>query len=122
MEDSKPAQTRQRLDEQSWRAVLERFDGAATTVKEFCRREGLTRSSFFLWRSRLGAVPLRTPAPARAKLVAKSVVKSSALAPKPSFVDLGLLSAAAHAPAVQPTGLDLRIELGGGLILHLVRR
>jgi len=31
MEDSKPRQPRRRLDEQSWRAVLEGFDGAAMT-------------------------------------------------------------------------------------------
>ena len=33
MEDSKPRQTRRRFDEQTWRALLERFDGAAMTVK-----------------------------------------------------------------------------------------
>ena len=33
MEDSKSRQARRRLDEQSWRAVLERFDGAAMTVQ-----------------------------------------------------------------------------------------
>ena len=93
------------------------------TVKEFCLREGLTRSSFFLWRSRLGADSRSTPAPA----VAKSIAKSAAPAPKPSFVDLGLLGAAASVraaavPAAKHAGLDLRIELGGGLSLHLVRR
>ena len=118
MDDSKPRQTRRQLDEQSWRAVLERFDGAALTVKEFCLREGLTRSSFSLWRLRLRNDPLRTPAAA----VAKSVAKSAALASKPSFVDLGLLGASASVPAAEHTGLDLRIELGGGLSLHLVRR
>ena len=118
MEDNTPRKTRRRLDEQSWRAVLERFDGSAMTVEEFCRREGLTQSSFFLWRSRLRTDPKRMPAPA----VAKSTTKSAALAPKPSFVDLGLLGAAASVPAAQHAGLDLRIELGGGLSLHLVRR
>lgn len=118
MEDSKPRQTRRRLDEQSWRAVLARFDGAAMTLKEFCRREGLTRSSFFLWRSRLRTDSLRTPA----AVVTKSVAKSAALVPKPSFMDLGLLGAAASTPAAEHTGLDLRIELGGGISLHLVRR
>ena len=88
------------------------------TVKEFCRREGLTRTSFFLWRSRLRIDPLRTPAPSRAE----SVAKSAALAPKPAFLDLGLLGAAAPGPAAQHAGLDLHIELGGGLSLHLVRR
>ena len=47
---------------------------------------------------------------------APALAKAAAGAPKPSFVDLGLLGAAA------PAGLDLRIELGGGRSLHLVRR
>ncbi len=117
MEDGKPRQTRRRLDEHSWRALLEKFDGAAMTVKEFCLREGLTRSSFFLWRSRLRADPQRTPAPA----VARSVAKSAALASKSSFVDLGLLGGATPF-AAEHAGLNLHIELGGGLSLHLVRR
>jgi len=118
MEDSKPRKTRRRLDEQSWQALLQRFDGEAMTVKEFCRREGLTRSSFFLWRSRVRIDPKRTPVPVSTNL--------AALAPKPSFVDLGMLGATVPAPApahaAEHTALDLRIELGGGLSLHLVRR
>ena len=118
MEDGKAGQTRRRLDEQSWRGVLERFDGAAMTVQEFCLREGLTRSSFMRWRARLRSSSKRVPAPAGVK----SVAKSAAQAPKPSFLDLGLLGAVACVPAAQHTGLDLRIELGGGISLHLVRR
>ena len=115
MEDSTYGRTRRRLDEQSWRAVLERFDGAAMTVQEFCLREGLTRSSFRRWRARLRPSPQRVSAPAPA------AAKAATGAPKPSFVDLGLLGAATAA-AAEPAGLDLRIELGGGLSLHLVRR
>ena len=118
MDDSKPRQTRRQLDEQSWRAVLERFDGAAMTVEELCRREGLTRSSFARWRLRLRTDPLQPPAPA----ASKSMAKSAALASKMSFVDLGPLGAAAFTPAAEHAGLDLRIELGGGPDLHLVRR
>ena len=112
MEDGKAGQTRRRLDEQSWRGVLERFDGAAMTVQEFCLREGLTRSSFTRWRARLRTGSKRLPAPA--------VAKVAALVPRPSFVDLGVLGAAA--PAAEHAAVDLRIELGGGLSLHLVRR
>jgi hypothetical protein len=111
MEGSKPGQTRRRLDEQMWRAVLARFDGAAMTVQEFCLREGLTRSSFTRWRARLRTGSMRIPTPA--------VAKAAAPAPKASFVDLGLVGAAA---AAERGAVDLRIELGGGLSLHLVRR
>lgn len=114
MEDSKPRQTRRRLDERTWREVLERFDGAAMTVQAFCLREGLTRSSFTRWRARLRSGLKRMPAPV--------VGKAAAPAPKPPFVDLGLLGVGAAATAAEHAGLDLHIELGGGLSLHLVRR
>ena len=111
MEDTNPGRARRRLDEKSWRAVLERFDGATMTVQEFCLREGLTRSSFTRWRSRLRST---------AKRAAAAVVKpSGAESPQPSFVDLGLLGRTAPSEIAV---LDLRIELGGGISLHLVRR
>ena len=74
----------------------------------------MTRSSLSRWRARLRTDPKRTPA--------LGVTKSAVLASTPSFVDLGLLGAAATAPTAEHTGVDLRIELGGGLSLHLVRR
>lgn len=112
MEDSKPGQARRRLDEQMWRAVLARFDGTAMSVQEFCAREGLTRSSFTRWRARLRSGSKR--------MAAAAVTKAATPAPEPSFVDLGLLGSAA--PAAESATVDLRIELGGGLSLHLVRR
>lgn len=111
MEDSKPGFTRRRLNEQAWRAVLGRFDGASMTVQEFCLREGLTRSSFTRWRARLRS----SPRPFAAQEPAAATKPGPADLPKPSFVDLGLLGGAGAA-------LDLRIELGGGVSLHLVRR
>ena len=113
MDDSKPGHTRRRMDEQSWRVVLQRFDVAAVTVKEFCLREGLTRSVFMRWRTRLRS--------SSGQLLAPVAVQAGALAPKSSFVDLGLLGAPTAA-ATEHAALDLRIELGGGLSLHLVRR
>lgn len=112
MEDNKPRQTRRRLDEQMWRAVLERFEGAAMTVQEFCLREGLTRSSFTRWRARLRTSARRLPSAV--------VAKAAGRGPEPSFVDLGLVGAAA--PPAERAAVDLRIELGAGLSLHLVRR
>jgi putative transposase len=111
MEGTKPGKTRRRLNEQAWKVLMKRFDGAALTVQEFCAREGLSLSSFRLWRSRLR--PTLGPV--------SSAVSTSApgATPQSPFVDLGLLGASAvrdHA------ALDLHIELGGGISLHLVRR
>ena len=90
---------------------MKRFDGAAMTVQEFCSREGLSPGSFRRWRSRLGPAPRQV----------SSAVSTSAMGASltPPFVDLGLLGA----PALRDqAALDLHIELGGGISLHLVRR
>ncbi len=111
MEGTKAKQTRRHLSEPAWRALIERFDGAALTVEAFCEREGVCRSSFGRWRSRLRATP-KPATQVRAR-------PSAADAAQGSFVDLGLLGTTGP---VQPAGLDLCIELGGGIVLHLVRR
>jgi len=111
MEGMKTGQKRRRLNEQAWKVLMKRFDSGAMTAQEFCAREGLSAGSFRRWRSRLGTTP---------RLVS-SAVSTSAMGTslKPPFVDLGLLGAS----AVRDHGtLDLHIELGGGISLHLVRR
>ncbi len=110
MEAGRQVVRRRRLDEPAWREVLQRFDGARMTVEDFCRAEGLCRSSFTRWRRRL-----RTPAEAAVAVVAKASKQEAPAA----FVDLGLLGGAGAAPL---PALDLRIELGAGVVLHLVRR
>jgi len=102
---------RRRLNERAWRELFKRFDSAGLTVEAFCQREGLSRSSFNRWRSRL---PMLAGA-AAAAAVGASAARQSA----PPFVDLGLLGAADTAA---PAGLELRLDLGGGLSLTLVRR
>ena len=102
---------RLRLNERAWRDLFKRFDGAGLTVEAFCKAEGLSRSSFNRWRSRL---PVCAGAAAAAAVGAAAARQSAA-----SFVDLGLLGAAVPAATA---GLELRLELGGGLSLTLVRR
>ena len=111
MEAGRQVVRRRRLDEPAWREVLQRFDGARMTVEDFCRAEGLCRSSFTRWRRRL-----RTPAEAAAPVVAKASKQETPTA----FVDLGMLGSGGGAAPLP--ALDLRIELGGGVVLHLVRR
>ena len=105
----KQSNKRRRFNERGWRDLFKRFDGAGLTVEAFCKAEGLSRSSFNRWRSRL---PMRAGA---ATAVGASDVRQSC----PPFVDLGLLGAADTAA---PAGLEMRLDLGGGLSLTLVRR
>ena len=40
--------------EASWRGALQRFISSGLSVREFCRREQLTESSFYAWRRSIG--------------------------------------------------------------------
>ena len=94
------------------RTALGLDEQAAVTVQEFCLREGLTRGSFTRWRARLRSEPKHLPA--------GELGSVAAAAPKPAFVDLGSLGEAVACERAGP--VDLRIDLGGGISLHLVRR
>lgn len=94
---------RARRSEDEWRQVLSRFVGSGLAVDAFCDREGISDTSFYRWRSRLGAPMGRSDA-----------LVSSASA---SFVDVGPLRG-----ETTPRGrLEVTLDLGGGLQLHLVR-
>ena len=94
-----------------WAAVVGRWRASGLSVQAFCRRDGVNRSGFYRWRALLeesesrGLVsPARTPT-----VVAQGPT---------DFVDLGVLG--------QPVGsggrFELRLDLGAGLVLTLVRR
>jgi putative transposase len=93
---------RRHLSEQEWAGVFERFARAGQSVTAFCKGEGLDTSSFHRWRARLGT---------------DAVAKRPAQASVP-FVDLGALGAS---PASSSSRFELKLDLGGGLVLHLVR-
>lgn len=106
---------RRRLDEASWCAVMQRFAASGSTVGEFCVREGLSDSAFYRWRSRLAAE--QTPS-----VVARSTARSRVTLATPSssgFIDLGRL---AESPCEAGASLELRLDLGGGVVLQIVRR
>ena len=105
---------RPHLGEKRWREVLSRFDGSGMSIHAFCEREGVSASSFHRWRLRLATTPALPAAP--------EDEAAPALVPTPApsttgFIDLGSLAGEGA-----PTGrLDLKLDLGGGLTLHLVR-
>jgi transposase-like protein len=103
--------TRRHLSEEAWREVFERFAGSGESVTGFCKREGLHTSSFQRWRQRLSAptaTQMRTPAQQPREATRK--------APVASFIEMGPMAVA------DPAGrLEVRLDLGGGLVLQLVR-
>ena len=103
--------TRRHLSAQAWSEVFGRFDGSGESVTGFCKREGLHTSSFRRWQRRLAvaATPV-TPRPRQPR-------EAKRQAPAASFIEMGAMGAASEA-----TGrLEVRLELGGGLVLQLVR-
>ena len=97
---------RRRLSAEAWRELLTRFGGSGMTIEAFCRREVVSAASFYRWRTMLGR-------PARDLTVAAPV----RIRPKNTFVDLGTLGA----PCERHERVELRLDLGGGLTLQLVR-
>jgi transposase-like protein len=92
-----------RRSHSEWRALLAKFASSGLDVGEFCRREAISAASLYRWRTLLGE--------------AAQGGQNVARAATPAFLDLGTLNSAA---ASRPR-LDLTLELGDGLSLHLVR-
>lgn len=86
-----------------WRGMLKRFRESGLSVRSFCEREGLGRASFYQWRVRLSAPSSRTRREAESKVAEAG-----------GFVDLGALNA-------REPRFELRLDLGAGVQLHLVR-
>jgi hypothetical protein len=92
-----------RRNEAQWRSLLSRFSQSGLSVPGFCRREAVSMASFYRWRGLLerhdggGGVPVVS---------------------EPAFVDLGAL----RGESARVAPVELRLDLGGGLSLHLVRR
>ena len=88
-----------------WRGRVAKFVDSGLTARAFCAQQGISVWSLNRWRSRLAAERAQPSA------------KGSGAKPAGSFVDLGTLNAARS----QPERFELRLDLGGGVTLHLVR-
>jgi len=97
---------RRRVGAEVWRERVAKFADSGLTVRAFCAREGISIWSFNRWRSRLAGVDAASASAQRNGATASD-----------SFVALGTLSG----PRSQPERFELRLDLGGGITLHLVR-
>ena len=89
-----------RRSRQEWETVFAQFAASGLGVEPFCAREGLSESTFRRWRSLLGEPSTPSAAPAMERI---------------GFVDAGTLK-------LGGTGrLELRLDLGEGVILQLSR-
>ena len=84
--------------------MLARFEESGLSAAAFCEREGISSKSFHRWRLRLGG-------DSDEALVAKAAQLTNKT---PGFIDLGdLRSGGAR--------FEVRLELGGGVVLSIAR-
>jgi hypothetical protein len=98
--------------EAAWRSRLQRHAQSGKSIAAFCRDEAVSTASFHIWRAKLAAADGRLARPA-------------------AFIDLGAIAntagatSVAHSPASAPrpaAGIDVRIDLGDGVVLTITRR
>ncbi|GAC1659856.1 MAG: hypothetical protein NVS9B15_23350 [Acidobacteriaceae bacterium] len=99
---------RQRRSESAWREIVARQEQSGLTIQEFCEREGLKAASLYGWRVRLR--------PQVAGNSASAQISKRAGAEKTSeeFIELGAIG-------LGRGRFEVRLDLGGGVLLQLVR-
>ena len=117
----KVAATARALRVKQWRDEQQRQEKSGLSVTAFCRREGLAESTFYQRATRLGSGKREARGP-ETKAVAHERVR---------FIDAGPMVIAAPGERVvgaqreatgEPVaGIEVRLELGGGLVLYVRR-
>jgi transposase-like protein len=95
----------QRRSVETWRELVARHDRSGLSVQAFCRQERLNAWTFYGWRSRLRK---------SAAVVEDRVVVREQNRETPGFIDLGALSGVS-------SRCEIRLDLGGGVVLQVVR-
>ena len=105
--------------ESAWRDRLARHASSGQSIDAFCQSESISSASFYGWRSRLRAQD------------ASATADRNAIPGASPFIDLGPVNAAASASAaVERTAalaerrseVEVRIDMGDGVLLTIVRR
>ena len=93
--------------ESTWRNHLARQASSGKSIAAFCRDESLPEWSFYAWRARLNN---------RASKLAPTLEQVAT-----PFIDLGVVKGhAIPTPAINPN-VEVRIDLGGGMLLTITR-
>ena len=96
-----------------WRERARRQAESGQSIAAFCRGEGISAASFYMWRGRHRSRAVAVGEPAASRMPA-------------SFIDVGAMvgqqSAADEVAAPAVSRIELHLDLGGGMVLHLVRQ
>lgn len=101
----KQAATAQTRRASEWRERLTRYSTSGQTVRAFCAGESVSTAAFHYWRARLA--------------------KRGVARPAATFIDVGAMRGADDSETASADAegrFDIRLELGGGVVLHVARR
>jgi hypothetical protein len=109
---------RSRRSKAAWRALIARQAASGETVEDFCRTQGVSRSSFDRWRGLLS--PEATSAVLSLDAVGRHGDRpvASDRSAEHRFIDAGEIGLGDRGGA-EP--LEIRLELGGGMVLTIRR-
>ena len=97
---------KQSRKEIEWRQRLARFAASGQRVTSFCQAESVSAATFYHWR--------------------KQLTGTAGASQAGSFIDAGVMPAASEAQPTQTASagaaLEVRLDLGHGVVLHIVRR
>jgi hypothetical protein len=123
MVPSTPPRRSPRRSAQAWQALLDEQAESGVTVTAFCHKACISPASFYRWQGRLRK-GLPDTGGNSAGTLSPAIPAVTAPQPIPDFVDLGALEdvpSPARREAAAAHRLELRLDLGEGLVLHLVR-
>ena len=106
--------------ETTWRNRLARYAASKLTVEAFCVSEAVSVASFYLWRTRLRSsqgngltAPRAGPVAAASPFIDLGSVRHRAISPT-ALIDTDVIH---H----EPSAINIRLDLGGGMVLHIAR-
>ena len=102
--------------QQTWLEEQQQFVSSGLSAREFCKLHQLSTSTFYKRRERLAELdprPVTTTGQPAAAFIDAGSIQSFAIA-KTSVPD-------EHPEPVVPTGVEMRIDLGAGIVLTIKR-
>ena len=107
--------------ETEWWDRLARQAASGKSIAAFCRSEGVKEGAFYGWRSRLGLKNASHEQKDAATKIPVSFIELGPIKPVVKSNDCSVVNNADR-NASQLSSLELRLELGNGVVLQMTRR